>query len=139
MRLQHGLSSSSATLLFPAIGHGGARRQGLEVERDAMIIILDGYAYSYLVPSMPESVRVIGANNNIVRPEASGELQSQVAHAISEHRGPIWGVDDPRDFSGVADQTLSYYHLSRSDNCAFIEKNIEDRPNKIRMCHLVRH
>lgn len=110
-----------------------------EIERDAMVIFLDPYAYSYLVPSMPETVRVIGANNNIVRPGVWGELQSQVAHAISDHRGPIWGVDDPRDFPGVADQTLSYYHLSRSDDCAFVETNIEDHRNKIRMCHLVRH
>ena len=108
-----------------------------EIERDAMIIFLDPYAYSYLVPSMPETVRVIGANNNIVRPGVWGELQAQVAHAISDYRGSIWGVDDPREFPGVADQTLAYYHLSRSDNCAFVETNIEDRPNKIRMCHLV--
>jgi hypothetical protein len=108
-----------------------------QIELDAMVVLLDPYVYAYLVPSLPNTVRVVGANNNIVRPGSWGKLQAQVAAAITDHRGPLWGIEHPVDFPGVANQTLTYYRLARGEYCTFIETNIEQRI-KMRMCRLVR-
>lgn len=106
------------------------------LEPDAMVIFLDPYAYSYLVPFMPRSVHVVGANNNIIHPGAWGKLQAEAEAAINSHSGPFWGMEFPRAFPGTADDTLGYYHLHRKlGTCVIVDSNIEDGPN-IRMCRL---
>jgi hypothetical protein len=107
-----------------------------EVEDNAMIVRLDHYHGSYLVPSLPATVHVIGADTWIAGPGTEGKLHSQVAAAITDYRGPIWGIEDPAGHPGRADQTLLYYHLSRSHDCVLVEINIEVR--KIQMCRLMR-
>lgn len=106
------------------------------VEPNAMVIFLDPYAYSYLVPSLPPTVRAIGANNNIIRPGSWGKLQAAAEAAIRGHTGPIWGLEDPLAFPGTADVTLDFYKLTRDGECTIVDSNIEERP-QVRMCRLV--
>lgn len=109
------------------------------VEADAMVVLLDPYAYSYLVPSMPRTVRVIGANNNIIRPGAWGKLEAEAEAAINGHHGPFWGMEFPVAFPGSAETVLTFYHLKRDEpSCSIVQSNIEDGPH-IRMCRLLRN
>jgi len=109
------------------------------LEPNAMMIFLDPYAYSYLVPSMPRSVRAIGANNNMIAPGALGKLPAEVSAAINGQQGPLWGMEFPKAFPGSADVTLSYYHLHRvAGSCGIVQTNIEDGPH-VKLCRLARN
>jgi hypothetical protein len=103
---------------------------------DSMVIFLDPYAMSYTVPFLPASVRVIGANTNLVHPGDAGLLQRRIETAIRTHQGPLWGMEDTGDYPGVADATLAYYGLRRAGDCVLIRTNIE-RP-RITACPLGR-
>lgn len=108
------------------------------IEPDAMIVLLDPYAYSYLVPFLPPSVRVIGANSNLVHPGSPDKLQVTVAAAINGDAGPLWGLQFPQAFPGAADATLKFYRLSRvPGSCQIVPSNIEDGPH-IQLCRLLR-
>jgi hypothetical protein len=107
------------------------------IEPDAMVVLLDSYAYSFLVPAMPQSVRVIGANNNLVQPGSWGTLDPRIVRVIHEHRGPLWGLEYPDAFGGVADVTLRHHRLERDSECTMVDTNIEVGPI-MRMCRLKR-
>ena len=102
----------------------------------SMVIFLDPYAMSYTVPFLPPSVRVIGANTNLVHPGDPGLLQRRIEDAIHAHRGPLWGMEDKGDYPGVAEQTLAYYGLRRAGDCTPIRTNIE--VTRITACPLER-
>jgi len=105
---------------------------------DAMVIFLDPYAYSYIVPLMPPTVRVVGANTNLIRPGSAGRLQAQAETAINSHQGPLWGLDFSAAFPGAADATLRFYQLSRvAETCGVVPSNLEDGPH-VRLCRLER-
>ena len=95
------------------------------LEPNAMVLFLDSQPYAYLVPSMPISARAIGVNNNLVHPGASGRLWSMIEAAVRDHRGPLWGVEDPADDPGVADVSLSSLRLARDSECFPLITNME--------------
>lgn len=107
------------------------------LERDAMMLVLDPYAHSYVVPHLTPSVPVVGARTNINGPGNPGQLQARVEAAIAAHKGPLWGMDFPAGFPGVADETLKAYNLKRGAECSMVVTNIEDKPT-IRICRLER-
>ncbi|TWB24554.1 hypothetical protein FBZ89_101180 [Nitrospirillum amazonense] len=107
------------------------------MEPDAMALFLDPYAYSYLVPTFPSTVKVVGANTNFIRPGSWGKMQAKAETAINGHQGPFWGFEYPEAFPGEADKTLAFYNLERDGECAPVVSNIDDRP-LLRACHLKR-
>lgn len=107
------------------------------IDPHAMVVLLDSYAYSYLIPAMPASVRVVGAHSNLVRPGSWGVLEQRIEQAIREHPGPLWGMEYPEAFPGVADGTLSHHHLERAGECTLVDTNIEERPI-VHLCPLRR-
>lgn len=107
------------------------------LEPDAMVFLLDSQPYAYLVPSMPISARAIGVNNNLVHPGASGRLWSMIEAAVRDHRGPLWGVEDPADDPGVADVSLSRLRLARDSECFPLITNTE-AAQRIKICKLRR-
>ena len=107
------------------------------LEPDAMVFLLDSQPYAYLVPSMPISARAIGVNNNLVHPGASGRLWSMIEAAVRDHRGPLWGVEDPADDPGVADVSLSRLRLARDSECFPLITNME-AAQRIKICKLRR-
>ncbi len=107
------------------------------IEPNAMVVFLDPYAYSYLVPFMPDTARAIGANTNLVRPGSPGLLEPQIESTIRDHQGPLWGMEYPEVFPGVADSTLASHHLTREDDCALVDTNMEEKPF-VRICRLKR-
>ena len=107
------------------------------LEPDAMVLFLDSQPYAYLVPSMPISARAIGVNNNLVHPGASGRLWSMVEAAVRDHRGPLWGVEDPADDPGVADASLRSLRLARDGECFPLITNME-AAQRIKICELRR-
>ena len=107
------------------------------IEPDAMVLFLDPDPYAYLVPSMPNSARAVGVNNNLVHPGASGRLWSVIEAAVRDHQGPLWGVEDPGDSPGVADVSLSSLGLARAGECASLVTNLE-AAGRVKICKLRR-
>ena len=97
------------------------------IEPDAMVLFLNSYAYSYLVPFMPVTARAVGVNSNLVRPGSPGKLQGEIARAIRDHKGPLWGMEYPEAFPGIADASLATYALRREGDCTLLDTNIEDK------------
>src|SRR5271166_1095072 len=106
------------------------------MEPDSMVILLDDYQMSFVVPFLQPSVRVIGAHTNLVRPGSEGLLSRQIASAIRSHPGPIWGLEDHTDLPDVADATLVYHGLKRTGHCEPIHTNVER--DRIIACLLAR-
>lgn len=107
------------------------------IEADAMVVFLDRYAYSYLVPEMPRTVRAIGANSNLVNPTSRGTLEKQIEETIRNHDGPIWGFEYPKVFPGAADGTLAHHHLERTADCDLLKSSIEEQEG-VKICRLKR-
>ena len=107
------------------------------IEPDAMVLFLDPDPYAYLVPSMPTSARAVGVNNNLVHPGASGRLWGVIEAAVRDHRGPLWGVEDPGDSPGVADVSLSSLGLARAGECVSLITNMEPA-GRVKICRLGR-
>ena len=97
-----------------------------DIEDNAMVLFLDAYAYSWLVPEMPEGVRAISVQSNITAPGREGKLQEMVDNAVRTFEGPLWGFEYPAAFKGSADQALDYYGLKRTDECAALVSNVDD-------------
>jgi hypothetical protein len=107
------------------------------LEPDAMVLFLDSQPYAYLVPSMPNSARAIGVNNNLVHPGGSGRLWNVIEAAVRDHQGPLWGVEDPADSPGAADVSLSSLGLARDGECVSLIANMEPA-GRVRFCKLRR-
>ena len=107
------------------------------IEPDAMVLFLDPDPYAYLVPSMSNSARAVGVNNNLVHPGASGRLWSVIEAAVRDHQGPLWGVEDPGNSPGVADVSLSSLGLARAGECASLVTNLE-AARRVKICRLRR-
>ncbi|TPW28309.1 hypothetical protein FJU08_18210 [Martelella alba] len=108
------------------------------IEDDAMVLFLDAYAYSWLIPEMPKSVRAIGVQGNITGPGREGKLEAKVEDAIRSFDGPLWGLEYPNAFKGAADNALNFYGLHRTDNCSQLISNVDDAPF-VRICALERN
>jgi len=104
------------------------------VEPDAMVVLLDGAPMAYLADLLPITVRLVGANNNIVHPGGDDLLARQAAMAIRSHAGPLYGLEDPAEAPGTADRTLAYYRLRRG-GCSAVESNLDN--NAIQWCRLL--
>ncbi len=103
------------------------------VEPNAMVVLLDPAPMAYLAELLPATVRLVGANNNLVRPGGDGLLARQAATAIRSHAGPLYGLEDQVESPGAADRTLAYYRLRRG-SCTRVESNLDN--NAIRWCRL---
>ncbi|AMM86505.1 hypothetical protein [Martelella sp. AD-3] len=108
-----------------------------DIEDNAMVLFLDAYAYSWLVPEMPEGVRAIAVQSNITSPGREGKLQEMVDNAVRTFQGPLWGFEYPAAFKGSADQALDYYGLERTDECTALVSNVDDAPF-VQICALTR-
>jgi len=130
------------TTVYPWWGRTERGPQAISVqlprlEQNAMVLFLDSEPYAYLVPSMPNSARVIGVNNNLVHPGSPGRLERMIEAAVQDHRGPLWGVENPAVDPGVADVSLSSLRLARAGECAPLITNMEvGQP--VRICKLRR-
>jgi hypothetical protein len=103
------------------------------VAPNAMVVLLDGAPMAYLADLLPATVRLVGANNNLVQPGGGGLLAQQAATAIRSHAGLLYGLEDPAEAPGTADRTLAYYGLRRG-GCAPVESNLDN--NAIQWCRL---
>ncbi len=106
------------------------------IESNAMVLFLDPYAYSYLVPFMPEGVRAVGANTNLVRPGSVGTLWPHIESTVNSFSGPLWGFEFPKAFPNVADNTLSSLGIRRAKDCTTLVNNIEEQGTNIMICRL---
>ena len=105
----------------------------------SLVILLDGSPMSYFAAFVPQSVRFVGANSNMVYPGQHNLLQQQVETAIRTHSGPLWGmqhVPGGDEYYPGADATLRYYGLSRALGCARIKSNLDH--DLTLLCPLVR-
>jgi hypothetical protein len=103
------------------------------VEPDALVVLLDRAPMAYLASLFPITVRLVGANNNLVQPGSANLLAQSAETAIRGHTGPLYGLENPSDAPGAADQTLAYYRLRRG-HCAPVQSNLDN--NAILWCRL---
>lgn len=126
-----------AVTIYPDWGRMAAplpmRAELPAVEPDAVVVLLDGGPMAYLADLLPSSVRMVGANNNLVWPGGNFLLAQQATAVIGSQSGPLYGLEDDGERPGVADQTLAYYRLRRG-SCAPVESNLDN--NAIRWCRL---
>ena len=103
------------------------------LEANALVVLLDPSPMAYLADGLPPSVRLAGANNNLIQPGGAGLLAYQAAAAIRTQAGPLYGLEDPTESLGIADRTLAYYRLRRG-TCSAVQSNLDN--NAIRLCRL---
>jgi hypothetical protein len=100
---------------------------------DSLVILLDPAPMAYLADLVALAIPFVGANNNLIRPGQGGLLSRQAENMIRAHAGPLYGLEEPSEAPGIADQTLDYYGLAR-DGCAKVVSNLDN--NAIRLCRL---
>lgn len=105
----------------------------MAVEPNALVVLLDGAPMAYLADLLPATVRLVGANNNLVHPGGGGSLTQQATTAIRSHAGALYGLEDRVESPGMADRTLAYYGLRRG-SCAPVQSNLDN--NAIQLCRL---
>ena len=130
-----------AITIYPTVPRAAPGSRPLEVtlpavSSDGMVVLLDGSPVAYLALFEPLSVRFVGANNNLIRPDGASALERQASAAIVGHEGEIWGLETPEDYPGEADRALAFYVLERS-SCAWVRSNLVDS-GRVRMCRLKR-
>jgi hypothetical protein len=104
-----------------------------DIEPGSLVILLDRSPMAYLADAVPPAIPFVGANNNLIQPGKGGLLSRQAEDMIRTHAGPLYGLEEPSESPGIADQTLAYYGLAR-DGCAPVASNLDD--NAIRLCRL---
>ena len=100
----------------------------------ALVMTLDASGAAYLVPFANPAIRWVGANNTFIQPGSPARLAQQAESAIRQHKGPLYGIDDPKRGDRVSAQTLAYYNLAQT-NCTQIASNLDG--NGLRLCRLV--
>jgi hypothetical protein len=103
------------------------------LEPNALVVLLDPSPMAYLADFLPPSVRLVGANNNLIQPGDDGRLARQAETAIQAHAGPLYGLEDPAESPGAAGWTLMYYRLHRG-KCSPVVSNLDN--NAIHLCRL---
>ncbi len=81
---------------------------------DSLVLILDAAPLSYLATFEPDSVRFVGANNNLTQPQHDGPMQQRIRAAIDAQRTDLYGLEKPDFEPGRADRTLAAYGLRRA-------------------------
>ena len=122
--------TAAATTRYPWWAHASRADQAIVVHvpsipPDALVLLLDPWPYSYLVPALPASVSVVGTNSNLVRPGANGTLQRTIEQTVRDWKGPIWGFESRDKYPGAADKILAHYQLRREPPCADITSNVD--------------
>jgi hypothetical protein len=126
---------------YPEWGHAPPGPLAVAVEAppvssDALIVMLDGSPMAYLAAFFPPSTRFVGANNNLIHLQTGGLLESLVVQRVASWNGPIYGLEDPTQSPGEADQALAYYHLRRRAGCTAIRSNLDH--DETMLCRLAR-
>ena len=102
----------------------------------SLVVLLDDSGMGYLAAFVPQSARVVGANNAMIHPQQKGLFQEDLDRLIRTYSGPIYGMENPREKPGMADRTLAYYGLHRGTGCARIRSNLDD--DRTVVCPLAR-
>ena len=127
--------------VYPDWGHARPGPQAVSVHPPAfppgsLVVLLDPSPMAYVAAFAPDSVRFVGADNNLVRPGASTRMARAVAASIRDQTGPLWGLEAPADHPGAATATLRAYRLARAPGCVRVRSNLDD--NAILACPLRR-
>ena len=134
--------TAAATTRYPWWAHASRADQAIVVHvpstipRDALLLLLDPWPYSYIVPSLPASITVIGTKTNMESPGAPGTLQQKIEQTVRDWKGPIWGFESNHHYPGEADKILAHYQLRRDPPCADITSNVD--ASTITACQLQR-
>jgi hypothetical protein len=126
-----------ATAVYPNWGRMASPRPVAvrfpDIEPGSLVVLLDPSPMAYLADSVPPSIPFVGANNNLIKPGQRSLLSRQAEEMIRTHAGPLYGLENPSEAPGIADQTLGYYGLARS-GCSQVVSNLDN--DAIRVCRL---
>ncbi len=85
-----------------------------QIPPDSLVVILHDAPLGYLALFEPETVRFVGANNNLTQPAQGGLSQVRIREAIAKQTHDLFGVELLGWSPGRADATLQAYGLERA-------------------------
>jgi hypothetical protein len=97
------------------------------------VLLLDNEPMGYLAAFADPGVRFVGTNDFFMSLDGTNPLQADVARAIRERVGPLWGLDAPATQGERSNSTLAHYGLTRGA-CRAVISNLS--PDPIRLCEL---
>ena len=100
---------------------------------ESTVLLLDNEPLGYLAAFADPRVRFVGTNDFFMTLDGTNPLQADVARAIRERTGPLWGLDAPATQGERSDSTLAHYGLSRGA-CRAVISSLS--PDPIRLCAL---
>jgi hypothetical protein len=94
--------------------------------KDALVVTATGEPLGYLALALPDTVPMLGLDNNLVQPGDWHDLPRRAARRVDSHRGPIYlaGALDAQ-----ARQRLQrWYGLDPTDHCLVVRSTLGDQP-----------
>ena len=112
---------------YPQWGHAPRGDVALQVdfpavEEGGLVVLLDNFGMSYLIPYAPQSLRFVGVDNNIVYPGQTGRLQEEVERLVRSWPGPLYGLEPP---GAKTQRVLDYYGLAKGRDCLPVRSTLE--------------
>jgi hypothetical protein len=91
---------------------------------DSTVFLLGPFDLAFLAPFEPASVRFIGLNNNLVRPDRTIGLETLIAQAVANATGPLWSVAGigPPPEAGI--KSLAMFGLRNTNECRPVTSSI---------------
>ena len=74
---------------------------------DALVVTASGDPLAYLALGLPNSVPLLGLNNNFMAPTRTSPLQARAAQVVASHAGPIWLLSADGSGKDAAQKVLS--------------------------------
>ena len=113
----------------------GVAVDGPPLPPNATVVLLDNSPLAYVAAFAPDSVRFVGANNDLIHPGDKNLLSQEIESAIRNPAGPLFGLENVATDHEKSDATLTYYGLRRGGECRFVRSNIA---TDARICPLLR-
>jgi hypothetical protein len=104
--------------------------------REGMLLLLSPEPMGFVAAFASPALRVVGVNNNIVRPGSETLLARRVEAAVRGFAGPLWGLHGPSASAASIAAVLGYYGLVIIGDCVNVTSNLLPAP--LRLCPLDR-
>ena len=95
-----------------------------KLPNDSTVFLLGPFDLAFLAPFEPASVRFIGLNNNLVRPDRTIGLETLIAQAIANATGPLWSVAGDGQPLEPGIKSLAIFGLRNTTDCRPVTSSI---------------
>ena len=105
------------------------------VASDALILLMTGEPFAYMIPFVESGARVIAPVSNFTGPWHDNRLQRQMATLLAWQRGPLYAIRYLDASNAAENAAMAAYGLVPGA-CEPIRSNLESRP--VGLCRLAR-